>query len=156
MAEIIQQNLKDVGIDMEIIFVPGTDVLFKTGADGILAGRKFDLGMYAWLSGPNPSHSLYYCEQIPTEENAYNGNNYTGYCNSEYDTEGKKAEGELNVDAKRALDKSPEVIANRDLPTFPLYQRVQIAAYNPAITGVTINATSQIDLYNIQDIDINK
>jgi peptide/nickel transport system substrate-binding protein len=156
VSEIIQQNLQDVGIGVEIIFVPGTDVLFKNGADGILAGRKFDLGLYAWLTGPNPSHSLYYCEQIPTEENDYNGNNYPAYCNPEYDAAGKAAEAELDIEAKAELDKAPETIANRDLPTLPLYQRVQIAAFNPAVTGVKIDPTSQIDLYNIQDIDINE
>jgi peptide/nickel transport system substrate-binding protein len=156
VSEIIQQNLQDVGIGVEIIFVPGTDVLFKNGADGILAGRKFDLGLYAWLTGPNPSHSLYYCEQIPTEENDYNGNNYPAYCNPEYDAAGKAAEAELNPEDKVELDKAPEVLANRDLPTLPLFQRVQIAAFNPAVTGVKIDPTSQIDLYNIQEIDINE
>lgn len=156
VAEIIQQNLGDVGINVELIFVPGTDVFFKTGADGILAGRKFDLGMYAWLTGPNPSHSLYYCEQIPSEETAYNGNNYPAYCNAEFDAAGKAAEAELNLEEKQELDQLPLTIANRDLPTFPLYQRVQIAAYNPAVTGVAIDPTSQIDLYNIQDIDITE
>lgn len=156
VAEIIQQNLGDVGVDVEIIFVPGTDVLFKNGADGILAGRKFDLGLYAWLTGPNPSHSLYYCEQIPTEENDYNGNNYPAYCNPEFDAAGKAAEAELDVEAKRELDQAPLAIANAELPTLPLYQRVQIAAYNPAVTGVKIDPTSQIDLYNIQDIDISE
>lgn len=85
VAQLIQEDLKAVGIDVQLNFVPATDVLFKNGEEGILSGRRFDLGLYAWVSGPEPSTALYLCEQVPTAENSYGGQNNTGWCNEAYD-----------------------------------------------------------------------
>jgi peptide/nickel transport system substrate-binding protein len=156
VAEVIQQNLKQVGIGVELQFVPATAQLFKNGAEGILAGRRFDTAMYAWVSGADPSHLTYVCGQIPTPENGYAGQNNPGYCNPEFDKAAYEALGTLERDRWPEVDRSPLVIYNRDLPSLPLYQRPQIAAFKPTVTGVKIDPTSFYDLYNIQDIDITE
>ncbi len=153
---IIQQNLKEVGIDLKLEFVPATEVLFKSGAEGILGGRRFDMALYAWVSGVDPSHLLYVCDQIPTEENGYAGQNNPGYCNPDFDTAAKRALGELDKEAKNELDQEPLRIYNQDLPSFPLYQRLNIAAFKPEVTGVKIDPTSFYDLYNLEQIDISE
>ena len=61
-AEIIQQNLGEVGIDIELEFVPGPERLFKQGADGILQSRLFDLAMYGYLSGVDAG-----CRIVPVQ-----------------------------------------------------------------------------------------
>jgi len=156
VAEIIQQNLKEVGIEVELQFVPATEVLFRSGEEGILSGRRFDLGMYAWVSGTTPSHGLYRCDAIPTAENNYDGQNYPGYCNPEFDKATIAAGLELDDEKRRPLDAVPETIYNQDLPSFPLYQRVNVAAFDPSVTGIEIDPTSYFDLHNIQDIDIEQ
>jgi peptide/nickel transport system substrate-binding protein len=155
-AEIIQQNLKDVGIEITLEFVPGPEVLFKEGAEGILDSRRFDLALYAWGSGVDPSHTLYRSDFIPSAENNYSGQNNPGYKNPEFDAAAKATAIELNKEKRRELDKVPLIIANKELPTFPLYQRVNVGAHNPAVTGIKLDPTSDRDLYNIQEIDINK
>lgn len=155
-SEIIQQNLKQVGIELKLEYVPGPEVLFKSGADGILAGRRFDMALYAWVSGPDASHLLYTCDQIPTAENGFSGQNNPAYCNPEFDVAAKKALGELDRNKKKELDKAPEIIWNKDLPALPLYQRLNIGAFVPGVTGIQLDPTSDVDLYNLQDIDINK
>jgi peptide/nickel transport system substrate-binding protein len=155
-SEIIQQNLKQIGIDLKLEFVPGPEVLFKNGAEGILQGRRFDMALYAWSSGVDASHLLYKGDQIPTAENGYAGQNNPGYSNPEFDAAASKALAEIDREKKIELDKEPEIIFNRDVPAFPLYQRLQIGAFNTAVTGIKLDPTSTIDLYNIQDIDINK
>jgi peptide/nickel transport system substrate-binding protein len=155
-AEIIQQNLKDVGIEITLEFVPGPEVLFKEGAEGILDGRIFDMALYAWGSGVDPSHTLYRSDFIPSAENNYDGQNNPGYSNPEFDAAAKAAASELNKETRRELDKTPLLIVNKELPTFPLYQRVNVGAYNPAVTGIELDPTSDRDLFNIEMIDINK
>ena len=153
-VEIIQQNLDQVGIDVELQFVPGTAQLFKNGADGILAGRRFDMALYAWVSGVDASHLLYMGDQVPTEENGYSGQNNTGYSNPEFDAAAREALTTIDIEQKRELDREPLVIYNRDLPSFPLFQRVNIGAYRTGVTGVQLDPTSFYDFYNIQDIDV--
>ncbi|GAB4213100.1 MAG: peptide ABC transporter substrate-binding protein [Roseiflexaceae bacterium] len=156
VAEVIQQNLKDVGIEVKLEFVPGPARLFLNGEEGILAGRRFDAAMYAWVSGVDPSHNLFLCENIPTPENGFVGQNNPGYCNPEFDTVAKQALGELDKTKRIELDKQAMTIFNRDLPTFPLYQRLNIIAFNPKVENVKLDPTNNVDLYNIQDIDISE
>jgi peptide/nickel transport system substrate-binding protein len=154
VAQILQSNLRDVGIDATLNFVPGTAVLFKNGKDGILSGRTFDLSMSAWTSGPEPSTALYLCDQVPTPENNYAGQNNEGWCNAEYDQAALASQA-----ATERADRIPFVIEaqkifNAELPTLPLYQRINIGAHNPRMTGLDINPTSQVDFWNIETWDI--
>jgi peptide/nickel transport system substrate-binding protein len=156
VAQIVQENLKVVGIDVVLNFVPATAVLFANGEEGILSARKFDLALYAWVSGPEPSVELYLCDQIPTPENSYAGQNNTGWCNEDFD----KAALASKAVTERA-DRIPFVIEaekvfNADLPTFPLYQRVNVGAYNTKVTGLAMNPTSQVDFWNIETWDISE
>lgn len=155
-AEILQQNLKDVGIEIALEFVPGPEVLFKEGAEGILDSRRFDMALYAWGSGVDPSHTLYRTDFIPGPDNNYDGQNNPGYSNPEFDAAAKAAASELDKEKRRELDKVAEIIVNKELPTFPLYQRVNVGAFNPAVSGIDLDPTSDRDLYNIEQIDINK
>jgi peptide/nickel transport system substrate-binding protein len=156
VAEVAQQNLKDAGIDVKLEFVAGPSSLFLNGEEGILAGRRFDLAMYAWVSGVDPSHNLYLCEGIPTAENGYVGQNNPGWCNPEFDTIAKQALGELDKAKRIELDKQAMILFNKELPAYPLYQRLNIIAFNPKVKNVKLDPTNNVDLYNIQDIDISE
>jgi len=155
-VEVVQQNLKDVGIDVKLEYVPGPAVLFKNGADGLLVGRRFDMALYAWISSQQPSHDLYKCDQIPTKENNYTGQNSPGYCNPDFDKTAKLAQTTLDDKQRAELDQVPETIFNKDLPVLPLYQRLKIGAYNPAVSGIKLNPTQQYDIWNGEELDINK
>lgn len=156
VAQLIQEDLKAVGIDVQLNFVPATDVLFKNGAEGILAGRRFDLGLYAWVSGPEPSTALYLCDQIPTEENSYGGQNNTGWCNAEYDAAALASQAETDRAKRIPLVIEAQKVFNTELPTFPLYQRVNVGAYNVKVSGLDLNPTSQVDFWNIETWDVTK
>ena len=134
--------------------MPGPDKLFKQGPDGILSPRLFDLAMYAYLSGVQPGVDLYYCDQLPTPENSFSGQNNPGYCNPDYDTAGRAAQAELDIENWPEVYQEPLTIINRDLPTFPLYQRLKIGAYKEGVTGAAPNATMNQDTYNTEEWDI--
>ncbi len=156
VAQLIQEDLKAVGIDVQLNFVPGPDVLFKNGAEGTLAGRRFDLGLYAWVSGPEPSTALYLCDQIPTEANSYGGQNNTGWCNPDYDKAALASQAETDRAKRIPLVIEAQKVFNAELPTFPLYQRVNVGAYNVKLSGFQLNPTSQVDFWNIETWDITK
>ena len=156
VAQLVQEDLKAVGIDMELNFVPGTAVLFKNGEEGILSGRRYDVAMYAWVSGPEPSTALYLCDQIPTKDNGYAGQNNPGWCNPEYDKAALAFQSTVDRAERIPLAIEAQKIFNAELPTFPLYQRVNLGAYSTKMTGLELNATSQVDFWNIEMWDINK
>jgi len=145
-----------VGINVTLNFVPGPDVLFKNGEEGILSGRRFDLGLYAWVSGSEPSVLLYTCDQVPTAENNYAGQNNTGYCNPEFDKPGLAALSETDRAKRIPLFIEAQKVFNADLPTFPLYQRVNVGASRVGVEGLKLDPTNQVDFYNIDEWDITK
>lgn len=156
VAQLIQEDLKAVGIDVQLNFVPATDVLFKNGEEGILSGRRFDLGLYAWVSGPEPSTALYLCEQVPTADNSYGGQNNTGWCNEAYDKPALASQSETDRAKRIPLVIEAQKVFNAELPTFPLYQRVNVGAYNVKVSGLDLNPTSQVDFWNIETWDVTK
>ncbi|ABX06137.1 peptide ABC transporter substrate-binding protein [Herpetosiphon sp.] len=156
VAQLIQEDLKAVGIDVTLNFVPATDVLFKNGSEGILSGRRFDLGLYAWVSGPEPSTALYLCEQVPTEENSFGGQNNTGWCNPDYDKPALASQSETDRAKRIPLVIEAQKVFNAELPTFPLYQRVNVGAYNVKVSGLELNPTSQVDFWNIETWDVTE
>ncbi|GAA5526558.1 peptide ABC transporter substrate-binding protein [Herpetosiphon gulosus] len=156
VAQLIQEDLKAVGIDVQLNFVPATDVLFKNGEEGILSGRRFDLGLYAWVSGPEPSTALYLCEQVPTAENSYGGQNNTGWCNEAYDKPALASQSETDRAKRIPLVIEAQKVFNAELPTFPLYQRVNVGAYNVKVSGLDLNPTSQVDFWNIETWDVTE
>jgi peptide/nickel transport system substrate-binding protein len=154
VSQIIQANLREVGIDVSLEFVPATEVLFKQGADGILYGRRFDMALYAWVAGAEPSTNLYFCETIPTEANNYGGQNSPGYCDAEYDAVGKQVYNRLTREERIPLIIESLIKFNQDLPALPLYQRVQVAAFRTGVTGVDINPSSFPDFSFPEQLDI--
>lgn len=78
---LLQQQLKQAGIDVEVKYFPG-DVLFApAGEGGILQLGKFDLSLAGWFAGIDPDDSSQFtCDQFPPS-----GYNYSRYCNKDMD-----------------------------------------------------------------------
>ena len=53
-------------------------------------------------------------------------------------------------------DNEAEKIFNEALPTYPLYQRVNVGASRTGVTGLALNSTSQVDFYNMAEWDIEQ
>lgn len=154
IAQIIQENLKQLGIEVELIFVPGTAVLFKNGEDGILASHRFDLALYGFTSSSDPNMNLYLCSEIPLPENSYAGQNNPGYCSDEFDKAALAANGDPNRATRIPLVIEAQQIVNRDLPTLPLYQKTKVGASRSNVSGFQLDPTHQYDTYNIAEWDI--
>jgi peptide/nickel transport system substrate-binding protein len=117
-----------------------------------LRERHFDgpsASMYAWIMGPTSNlYSIVNSGQIPTAKNNYSGQNYTAYSNEEVD---KLTSGILKM-----LDKD-EIYANlrtvqeyltRDIPSLPLFYRVDISSKNKDIRNFMPTGTSSPITWN--------
>jgi len=78
---LIQQNCKDVGIDVQVRNYPANLLFSAYGAGGILARGKFDLAIYAWVKTPDPDDS----DTLGFKSVAPHGANYSGFADAQLD-----------------------------------------------------------------------
>ena len=121
-----------------------------------LGRRDFELGAYAWVGQPDPGgQTLYACDQIPTVENNWVGQNTMGWCNQAA-SDGIKAANNTLVKADRiAQYLIVQQEFTKDVPSIPLFNRSSYYAYNSKFTGLSIAPGDQ-DYYtfNPQDWEI--
>jgi peptide/nickel transport system substrate-binding protein len=153
VAATIVENLASVGVRVAPEFYE-PNVLFGGGAEGVLSSSRFDLAMFAWVAGIAPAHELFRCDRAPTPDNGYQGQNFGGYCDSSFDAAARESLLAADESQAREADRRALLIFNRDLPLLPLYRRVLIAAHGPRVTGVRIDPTSDVDLWNLHELEI--
>lgn len=132
VEQIIKDQVKQVGIDLRIDNRPAS-VLFGE----VTRKRTYPhLVMYAWQSSPlTHFRTIWHSKDIPTAANNYVGQNTPGYRNPQMDTLLEQADAELD-DAKRIvlLKKAQEIWAE-DLPSLPLFFRIETNVSRPALKG---------------------
>ena len=103
MTQIFKENMLDCGIDVELYYLPASE-WFADGPDGPLFGRRFDLGEFAWITGPQPSCNLYLSNNItgPEEEGfgGWGNAGNTGWANDSFDEACLTALGSLRGTAE--------------------------------------------------------
>lgn len=113
-AEIIQANLKEIGIDAEI-------VSYEWGAylDKVYSKGEGDIILCGWTADvPEPD---YFITPLYSCDSRYK-NNAPMYCNKEFDNLTLKAKETTNLDTrKKYYQKIQEIFAN-DVPAIPLAQ----------------------------------
>ena len=101
--------------------------------------RKFEaMAMFAWISSPEgvPRTTLH-SDDIPSTENNWSGQNYTGYKNPDMNALLEVIETELDCDKRKKLwEKLQEIYAN-DLPVLPLYFRANAFILPKWLEGIT-------------------
>ena len=128
-AEIIKDNLKQVGI--EVTLSPMETAVFK---DTVYAKRDFDLALQSFTSSGDPAigyHRLY----VSNDTDAPNIN-ATGYSNSEVDDLLSKAGAESDRAKRAEYYVQAQKILNKDVPTLVLFDELQADAYSNRLHGL--------------------
>ncbi len=146
---LFQQNMENIGVQVDLEYLDA-NVYFADGPDGPLFGRRFDLGEFAWLTGVQPPVSLYYCTEIPAEENNWGGQNETGWCDPEYDRLGKSAETTLERDEALPLYSDAQKMFMENLPVMPLFARVKVMATRTNVVNFAPNPTVNSETWNVE------
>jgi peptide/nickel transport system substrate-binding protein len=142
-ATIIQKNLKDVGIDLQLKFLAAS-YFFGT----YTTRRMFQIAMFAWGGDPlDPGgYTIFHSSQIPSEENNWQGQNYTGISDPELDEAIKTATTEIDPDVrKKAYQKAQERITAL-IPQVPLnwWTDIYTPKANLAMAGFDYSISSSI------------
>jgi peptide/nickel transport system substrate-binding protein len=124
VEQLLQSQWRDIGIDIQIKNEPSKVFFGET-----LRKRKYgEMAMYAWLMDPTkPPDTLFRCDYIPKPENNYQGQNQPGWCNKKADEYLRLASKELDEQKRRELGKNFEEVFSEDLPSLPLYFRVDVS-----------------------------
>jgi len=163
-TQILADSMAQCGIGVQLDYFPASE-WFADGPDGILFGRSFDLGQFAWLTGVQPPCDLYLTEYLsgpPEQVNPMTGKNFssfgdsneTGYSNPDYDAVCKAAlqslPGQASYDENHL--KAQEIFAE-DLPVVPLFLRIKLAATRPDMCNFIMDPTANSEFWNIEEFD---
>lgn len=120
VQQVLQSQWKQVGIDVRVRNEPPRVFFGQT-----LHERRFTgLAMFGWGKGPEhvPRTTLH-SEEIPTAENGWSGQNYTGYRNPEMDALIEAIGLELDREKRKEMWYRLQDIYAEDLPVIGLFWR---------------------------------
>ncbi len=143
-AKLIAEQARPAGI--RIVSRPMTaDRLYGS----VLNQGDFSAVMAAFGSGGDPSVTdLLSSDQIPTEENAFTGQNVYRWSDSKADSLMRRSDHEID-DTRRAatLGEVQRIVAD-EVPLIPLYSQPNTVAYVSALHGVKVNPTQAEVFWN--------
>ena len=132
VEQVLQSQWKQIGIAIRIHNEPARVLFGET-----LPHRRFELAMYAWSSAPeNAPRSIFRSDEVPSEANAYAGENLVGYKNPEMDRIIDALEIELDQDKRKALWAAAQRLYAADLPSLPLFFKSDAFILPKWLTGV--------------------
>jgi peptide/nickel transport system substrate-binding protein len=142
---VLRDQLREVGIDVEIRNYNST-VLYGTYEDGgILKRGKYDIAMYAWLSSPEPAtkEALYSSKNIPP-----NGQNNPRIDNAELTDLLRKGSTEIDP-AKRVevYHRVADILVD-ETPVVPLFWYTSIDPCTDRLHNYRPNPTQSADTWN--------
>lgn len=118
-ASIIQSQWKDIGVDLQV--KPEVARYLFTE---IIPKRKFDLGMYAWISFPeNSQKAILNSKNIPSEKNTWTGQNFTGFKNKAVDKLADEYEYEFDPEKRKKINSQLLKHYTQEVMVIPLYFR---------------------------------
>ncbi len=153
VTQVVQAQLKDnCGITTTIALV-GAE-FFADGPDGMVFGRAYDMGEFAWLTGVEPPCNLYISSQLPSAELGWGNANNVGFLNAEFDAACNAALQALDEGTKSAEHAKAQAIFTEELPSIPLFARAKILVTGPNIVGVIMDPTANSEFWNVESFDI--
>lgn len=136
----IQENLKAVGIDVDVRRVAAED-FFSADPSQTRSLNHFYADMQEYNTGsdtPDPAiyMSWWLCDEIASQENQWQKPNNGRYCNPEYDEVWAQASRELNADKRAQLFQRLNTILMQDYAVIPLVRRAVTNGVSDRITGI--------------------
>ena len=135
MTQLVQADLKAVGVEVLLEYVPSSQWFAAGDNPGPLWGRTFELGEYAGSTGDDPlgGKNLYSTGAIPAASNGFVGSNFAGWKDRRNDALLTEAESIIDQARRRELYAEQQLLWAAALPQIPLYARAEVVAANYAL-----------------------
>ena len=145
-AAAFEEQMKACGLRILRFHVPATWLFGDTTG---LVRRDFELVAYAWAYVNDPGgRQQYACDQIPSPENEWKGQNYMGWCNPKADEAIRAATTALSQAERREAYRVVQAEFTKDLPSLPLFTRADVNATNPALENFVLPGSSGYYTWN--------
>lgn len=134
VEQVLQSQWKDLGIDLTIRNEPPRVLFGET-----VSKRQFKhMALFAWISSPrNIPRTTLHSDLIPSEENSWTGQNYTGFVNEEMDQALDDLELKCEETENRRIWNRVQAIYAEELPALPLYFRANSYILPKGLRGLT-------------------
>jgi peptide/nickel transport system substrate-binding protein len=149
--QIVQQEWAKIGVKADIQnYEPAT--LFGDILDGI----KFDMIIFGWVSGFDPSpRTLWHSEQIPDPTNPEaTGQNYPGFVNGRVDELIDLGEKEMNREKRKEYYFEIQEILAEEVPSIYIYFFAKVYAYPSNLKNFKENPTQANNTWNIWEWEL--
>ncbi|HET89578.1 MAG TPA: hypothetical protein ENN99_02410 [Chloroflexi bacterium] len=149
-ARLLAEDLAICGIGVGVRPISPQE-FFADGPDGPVFGRQFDLALFSWLNGFDAPCDLYLSSQIPASENWWAASNNPGYASADYDAACRAAQAALpGEEAYTYFHHQAQRIFSYDLPVLPLYFVPKLVVARPGVSGVVLDPSQYLELWNIE------
>ena len=142
VAQIIQANLKEIGIDMKIETLEWGTYLQKTGEG------DYQAYLGGWVSGTSDADIVLY-PLLDSKSIGLSGNR-ARYSNPEFDKLVEQARVELNPELRKELYKEAQIIIQNDVPMAVLYYKNENIGINKRVKGFKYEATLMHKFKNLE------
>jgi peptide/nickel transport system substrate-binding protein len=154
VTQVVQAQLKDNCMIETTIELYGSE-FFADGPEGLVFGRQYDFGEFAWLTGVEPPCNLYWTAGIP-QDGSWGGQNNTGWSNAEFDAACSTAQSTLDETQKAEQHALAQQIFMDNVPSIVLFARAKILVTRPEVVGVIMDPTVNSEMWNVENFDIQK
>jgi peptide/nickel transport system substrate-binding protein len=152
--EIVKQGLQSIGIGVELKSVDA-GVFFSSDPANNDTVEHFHADLQMFTTGnnsPDPSDYMktYTCSSIPQKSNNWSGDNYSRYCNPEYDQLWQQSTKELDPEKRRQLFiKMNDILVNNFI-VIPLVHRADVVGISNSLQGFELSPWER-NTWNIKD-----
>jgi peptide/nickel transport system substrate-binding protein len=140
--EIVKQSLQSLGVSVELKSIDAT-IMFSSDPASTDTVERFYADLQMFTTGntnPDPSSYIqdYLCDRAPQPDNNWTGDNYSRYCNPEYDALWEQVKVELNPDRRAELFKALNDLLINDYALIPLVHRAEVVGVSKQLQGVNL------------------
>lgn len=153
VQQYIQAELKKIGVPVTIKNEPARVFFGETTKKAAYPA----MAMYAWVSSPDsPPRSTLHSKEIPTQANAWAGQNSGGFANKRVDEILEQVFLEFDFDKRKALMAELQQIYTAEIPVLPLYLRATISTIpaklaNFELTGHLFYSSLSVENWNLDN-----
>ncbi|MEA3308056.1 MAG: ABC transporter substrate-binding protein [Chloroflexota bacterium] len=127
--------------------------LYRADPSSPLFGRTFELALYGWWADVPQVCGAWRSDRIPTAENAWLGENFSGYASEEYDAACQRALVAVEAEEQYVALREAQQQLARELPTLFLTWRPFWFAARAEVQGLRPDESNRPAIWNIEEVE---
>ncbi|HBQ20498.1 MAG: hypothetical protein A2Z91_07635 [Deltaproteobacteria bacterium GWA2_38_16] len=139
VEQVLQSDWSKIGIELEIINQPPKVFFGET-----MRHRKYkQMALYAWVVGPvSDGEGLWTKENIPSEKNNWNGQNYPGWVNEQANKIDHTVPVTLEESIRKDLLQQQQVLWADEVPALPMFFRTDVSVTHKDLANWKMTGTT--------------